>query len=67
MIRPSRELLTGEVEVDETYLTLTERGNPKPGKSSKCNTTKALVVIAVEILHPKGFVFNVLRKQTLQA
>ena len=55
MVRPSRELLTGEVEVDETYLALTERSNQKSGKSSKCNTTKALVVIAVEILQPKGF------------
>ncbi|PKG86869.1 IS1595 family transposase, partial [Colwellia sp. 75C3] len=55
MVRPSREFLKGEVEVDETYLALTERGNHKSGKSCKSNTTKALVVIAVEILQPKGF------------
>ena len=55
MVRPSRELLTGEVEVDETYLALTEREKPKPRKGFKSNTTKVLVVIAVEILQPKGF------------
>ena len=55
MVRPSRELLTGEVEVDETYLALTERGKHKPSKGFKSNTKKVLVAIAVEILQPKGF------------
>jgi transposase-like protein len=55
MVRPSRELLTGEVEVDEAYLALTERGKPKSSKANKSNTTKLLVVIAVEILQPKSF------------
>jgi transposase-like protein len=55
MVRPSRELLTGEVEVDETYLALTERGKPKSSKGKKSNTLKVLVVVAVEILKPRGF------------
>lgn len=55
MVRPSRELLTGDVEVDETYLSLTERGKTKSSKGKKSNTTKILAVIAVEIIQPKGF------------
>lgn len=55
MVRPARELLTGEVEVDETYLALTDRKNPLSSKGRKSNTTKILVAIAVEILQPKGF------------
>ena len=55
MVRPSRELLAGDVEVDETYLALTERGKPKSSIGKKSNTPKVLVAIAVEILQPKGF------------
>lgn len=55
MVRPDRELLHGEVEVDETYLALTDRQNPIPAAGRKSNTTKVLVVIAVEMLQPKGF------------
>ena len=55
MVRPDRELLPGEVEVDETYLALTDRENPISAVGRKSNTTKVLVVIAVERLHPKGF------------
>lgn len=55
MVRPDRELLAGEVEVDESYLSLTDRQNPLPSKNRKSRTTKALVVIAVEMHHPKGF------------
>lgn len=55
MIRPGRELLTGEVEVDESYLAITDRMNPLSRKGRKSNTTKQLVVIAVEIKQPKGF------------
>lgn len=55
MVRPDRELLHGEVEVDETYLALSDRLNPISAVGRKSNTTKALVVIAVEMLHPKGF------------
>lgn len=55
MVRPDRELLHGEVEVDETYLALTDRQTPIVAAARKSNTTKVLVVIAVEMLHPKGF------------
>lgn len=55
MVRPDRELLHGEVEVDETYLALTDRQTPISAAGRKSNTTKVLVVIAVEMLHPKGF------------
>lgn len=55
MVRPDRELLHGEVEVDETYLALTDRKIPISAGGRKSNTTKVLVVIAVEMLQPKGF------------
>ncbi len=55
MVRPTRELLTGEVEVDETHLALTDRKIPLSRKGRKNNTTKVLVAVAVEILQPKGF------------
>ena len=55
MVRPDRDLLHGEVEVDETYLALTDRITPLVAAGRKSSTTKALVVIAVEILQPKGF------------
>ena len=55
MVRPDRELLHGEVEVDETYLALTDRIDPISAAGRKSNTTKVLVAIAVEILQPKGF------------
>src|SRR5450755_3710443 len=55
MVRPGRELLHGEVEIDETYLALTGRKSPILTTGRKSNTTKVLVVIAVEMLQPKGF------------
>ena len=55
MVRPTRDLLTGEVEVDESYLALTDREKPLNIKGLKSNTTKILVAIAVEIRQPKGF------------
>ena len=55
MGRPDRDLLYGEVEVDETYLALTDRITPTVAVGRKSNTTKVLVVIAVEILQSKGF------------
>ena len=55
MVRPDRDLLHGEVEIDETYLALTSRTNPILATGRKSNTTKVLVVIAVEKLQPKGF------------
>jgi len=44
MVRPGRDPLTGEVEVDETYL-----GGAESGVSGRKTETKAIVVIAAEI------------------
>jgi transposase-like protein len=55
MVHPGRELLHGEVEVDETYVAITDRKNPISAGGRKSNTSKVLVAIAVEMLHPKGF------------
>lgn len=50
MVRPGREQLKGLVEVDETYLAITDRQNPISPKGRKSNTSKVLVVMAVEWL-----------------
>jgi transposase-like protein len=50
MVRIPRELLSGEVEVDETMIGGIEEG----GKRGR-GTHKEIVVIAVEIKRPKGF------------
>jgi transposase-like protein len=50
MVRTPREPLSGEVEVDETLIGGVEEG----GKRGR-GTEKEIVVIAVEIKHPKGF------------
>ena len=55
MVRPGRERLHGKVEVDETYLAITDRERPISAKGRKNNTHKTLIAIAVEILDPKGF------------
>ena len=55
MVRPERERLKGVVEVDETYLALTDRENPISAVGRKSNTSKVLVAIAVELHEPKGF------------
>ena len=55
MVRPGREQLKGLVEVDETYLAITDRQEPISPARRKSSTTKVLVVMAVEILQPKGF------------
>ena len=55
MVRPGREQLKGNVEVDETYIAITERGIPKSRAGRKSHTTKTLVAVAVERLDPKGF------------
>jgi transposase-like protein len=55
MVRPDRERLKGRVEVDETYLALTDREEPISPIGRKSQTSKVLVVIAVEVLQPKGF------------
>lgn len=55
MVRPGRERLHGKVEVDETYLAITDRERPKTAKGRKNQTSKTQIAIAVEILEPKGF------------
>jgi transposase-like protein len=55
MVRPGREQLKGLVEVDETYLAITDRQDPISPIGRKSSTTKVLVIMAVEILQPKGF------------
>jgi hypothetical protein len=54
MVRPERDKLHGLVEVDETYLAITDRQSPATAKGRKSRTTKVLVVMAVEIHEPKG-------------
>jgi transposase-like protein len=55
MVRPGREQLRDNVEVDETYIAITERGKPKSKTGRKSHTNKTLVAVGVEILDPKGF------------
>lgn len=43
MVRPGRDCLAGEVEVDETYV-----GGPEQGKRGREVDTKAIVVVAAE-------------------
>lgn len=50
MVRPGRERLTGEVEVNEIFI-----GGIKPGKRGRGAEGKTLVAVAVELLRPKGF------------
>lgn len=51
LIRPGRELLSGTVEVDETYV-----GGVEPGLAGgRARGKKSLVVVAVEVMQPKGF------------
>jgi transposase-like protein len=55
MVRQGRERLKGKVEIDQSYLAIRERRESTRGTGRKKRTTKALIVIAVEILEPKGF------------
>lgn len=51
LIRPGRELLSGVVEVDETYI-----GGEEAGLAGgRAKGKKALVAVAVEVKSPKGF------------
>lgn len=50
MVRAEREKLTGVVEVDETLIGGVEHG----GKRGR-GTSKSIVVVAVEVLEPRGF------------
>lgn len=51
MVRPGRDRLHGKVEVDETLI----GGESHGGKRGRGAEQKSIVVIAVEILSPKGF------------
>jgi transposase-like protein len=51
MVRPGRNLLHGEIEVDETYV----GGKKKAGKRGRGAEGKEIVVVALEILDPKGY------------
>lgn len=55
MVRPGRDLFNGLVEVDETYIAIGDKAQPASSKGRKYHTTKSLVVIAVEMLEPRGF------------
>ena len=55
MVRPGRDQLKGRVEVDETYLDITDKPPATASRKRKSNTNKVLVVVAVELLDPKGF------------
>jgi len=50
MVRPQRELLSGRVEVDETFF-----GGERAGVRGRGALGKTLVVIAVELHEPRGY------------
>lgn len=54
MVRQDRTRLQGTVEVDETYVGITDPKKPSR-KRAQSHTRHALVVMAVEVLSPKGF------------
>ena len=55
MVRAGRERLKGRVEVDETYLAISDRAAPISPVGRKNSTAKVLVILAVETLQPKEF------------
>ncbi len=55
MVRFDRERLQGLIEVDESYLAITDREATATRGSRKSRTDKVLIAIAVEMLEPKGF------------
>jgi transposase-like protein len=50
MVRSGREQLRGRVEVDETYV-----GGVEEGVKGRETHEKSIVIIAIEVLSPKGF------------
>jgi len=50
MVRPGRDRLRGSVEVDETYV-----GGAESGVDGRQTQDKSVVMVAVELLSPKGF------------
>ena len=56
MVRPDRERLKGVVEIDETYLSISDRDAPIPEDQRKRRKSRThRVVIAVELLQPRAF------------
>ena len=55
MVRPDRERLKGVVEVDETYLAIAYRKQTAAAARGKGKSHKMPIVVAVEMLEPKGF------------
>ncbi len=55
MVRPGRDQLHGEVEVDEAFVAIGDRKAPMSRVGRKSNTAMVLVAVAVEILQRKGF------------
>jgi len=58
MVRPDRERLGGLVEVDEAWLSISDRDDAQARKQAtrrKRSTHQVGVVIAVEMLEPRGF------------
>lgn len=55
MVRPDRTLLSGSVELDETYVAITDRQVPVSIAGKKSRTTQLFVAIAIERLEPRGF------------
>ena len=47
MVRPGRDMLSGDIEVDETYIGGVESGSGKRGRGAE---TKTLVVVATECI-----------------
>ncbi len=50
MVRPDRDLLSGLVEVDETYV-----GGEEKGVAGRQTHSKAIVAIALELHEPRGY------------
>ena len=55
MVRPGRDQLHGDVEVDETHVAITDIAKTQAGRGVQGNTLDAIVAIAIERLEPKGF------------
>jgi hypothetical protein len=55
MVRPDRDKFKGLVEIDETYLAITDKQAPLTAKKRKSRTDKVFAAIAVEVIEPRGF------------
>jgi len=55
MARNANALPSAACAADEAYLAITDRQQPLSAVGRKNKTTKVLIVLAVEILQPKGF------------